>query len=88
MTLALACFFFGLWLGLRFKVAILVPATFVIIVVIWFAGLIGDLENSVVIIAQIVSAIAIQSGYLTASLIAARFTRGKLGADLAVRDYR
>lgn len=88
MILAVACFFLGLWLGVRFKVAILVPAIFAMIVLIWCGGLIGGAENSVVIVAQIVSAIAIQAGYLAASLVAARFTRGKLGAGVAVRDYR
>jgi hypothetical protein len=84
MALGLACFFLGSWLGMRFKVAILVPAIFAVIVATWCVGLLGGQPNSLVIGAQIVAAMAIQAGYLTAALIIARFA--KADADIVIED--
>jgi len=72
---------------MRFKVAILVPAIFAVIIVIWGVGLIGDQPNSLVIVAQVAAAMAIQVGYLTAALISARAARSKANARVVVRDF-
>lgn len=87
MALALACFCLGSWLGMRFKVAVLVPAIFAVIIVIWCVGLIGDQPNSLVIVAQVAACMAIQAGYLTAALISARAARTKANARAVVRDF-
>ena len=85
MALVLACACLGSWLGMRFKVAVLVPAIFVVIVVIWCIGSIGDQPNSLMIVAQVVAAMAIQAGYLTAALINTRAARSKTNTDVAIR---
>jgi hypothetical protein len=87
MTLAFACFFFGSWLGMRFKVAVLVPAIFFVIVLIWLVGLFAGQEQSLVAAAQVAAVVAVQFGYLSAAWIAARFGRSKLGASLTSREY-
>lgn len=75
MALVLACFFLGAWLGMRFKVAILFPAIFTVTVLIWCVRLLGGQSYSLLIIAQITAALAIQAGYLASVLLNPRFAR-------------
>lgn len=87
MALALACFFLGAWLGMRFKVAVLFPAVFAVFVLIWCVGLLGGRPYSLLIVAQIAAAVAIQVGYLTSALLNARFARHRIAAAMIVRDF-
>jgi len=88
MTLAFACFFFGSWLGMRVKVAVLVPTTFVVIAIIWFVGQLAGQETSSVVLTQIGSVVALQVGYLSAAWFATRSAQSRLRANsLAARDY-
>ena len=84
MALVLACFFLGAWLGMRFKVAALVPATLAITVLIWCVGLSGGQPYSLLIVAQIAAAVAIQAGYLASALLNARVAR--IAAAIVARD--
>ena len=86
MALLFACFCLGSWLGMRFKVAIVVPATFAAIVIIWCIGWLGDQPHSVVIVAQVAAAVVIQAGYLTAALIGARGARSEAEPNVVAGD--
>lgn len=69
-TVFLASVVFGMTIGLRGKVLILFPATLVIgIAVITIAAVMGKPLSTIVLLAA-VSAVAIQIGYLCASLAA------------------
>ena len=87
MALILACFCLGSLLGMRFKVAVLVPAIFALIVAIWCVGLLGNQPNSLVIAAQVAAAVVIQVGYLTAALLNARTVHSKANASVVVQDF-
>jgi hypothetical protein len=57
---------------MRFKVAVLVPATFAVIILIWCAGPPGGQPYSLLIVTQIAAAIAIQASYLASALLSTR----------------
>jgi putative effector of murein hydrolase len=75
LALALACFFLGAWLGTRFKVAVLFPATLAVIVAVWCVSFLGSQPYSLSIVAQLAAVMAIQAGYVASVLIDARFAR-------------
>jgi hypothetical protein len=75
MIVALACFFFGSWLGMRFKVAILVPALFATMIIVLGEGILGGQKASLVIFSEIAALGALQIGYLSAAALTVRAPR-------------
>ena len=69
MSLVLTCFFLGAWLGMRFKVAVLFPAIFVVAALICCMHLPGGQFYSPMIVVQITAALAIQVGYLASAYL-------------------
>ena len=88
MALVLACFLIGAWLGVRFKVAVLVPATFAVIILSWCVGLPDGQSYSLLIVTQIAAVAAIQAGYLASYLLDARIARArdKTASAIVARD--
>jgi len=72
---ALVCFIAGTLLGMRFKVAILLPVTFVIAAAILPFGILTGQKFLFIIALELVTLIALQLGYLSTALIAARAAR-------------
>ena len=72
---AFACFIAGALLGTRFRVAILLPTMLVSMGVTLSIGVLGGQEFSQMIASQITTLTALQFGYLSSALIAARPVR-------------
>ncbi len=72
---ALFCFIAGTLLGMRFKVAILLPVMFVIAAAILPFGILTGQKVSFIISLELMTLTALQLGYLSTALIAAWATR-------------
>ena len=72
---ALVCFIAGTLLGMRFKVAILLPVMFVIAAAILPFGILTGQKFWFIISLEFVTLAALQLGYLWTALIAARALR-------------
>ena len=75
ITAALVCFIVGTLLGMRFKVAILLPVMFVVAAAILPFGILTGQEFSHIILLEFTMLTALQLGYLSTALIAARAAR-------------
>jgi fumarate reductase subunit D len=69
---ALVCFIAGTLLGMRFKVAILLPVMFVIAAAILPFGILTGQKFSFIISLELVTLTALQLGYLSTALLGAR----------------
>jgi hypothetical protein len=74
---ALVCFIAGTVLGMRFRIAILLPVMFVIAAAILPFGILTGQKFSFIISLEFVAVTALQLGYLSAALVAARAARKK-----------
>lgn len=72
---ASACFIAGALLGRRFKVAILLPVMFVIAAAILPLGILTGQTFWFIISLELITLTALQLGYLSTALIAARSAR-------------
>jgi fumarate reductase subunit D len=72
---ALVCFIAGTLLGMRFKVAILMPVMFVVAAAILPFGILTGQKVSFIIALEFATVTALQLGYLSTALIAARTAR-------------
>ena len=72
---AAICFIAGALLGMRFKVAILVPAVFAVGAAILPFGILTGQTVSSIMSMEFVTLAALQFGYLSATLMAARSVR-------------
>lgn len=75
IAFALVCFITGMLLGTRFKVAGLLPAMFVLAALILSFGILSSQTVSFIVFSQFVAFVAIQIGYLSAVVLAARSAR-------------
>jgi fumarate reductase subunit D len=72
---AFVCFIAGTLLGMRFKVAILLPVMFVVAAAILPFGILTGQKVSFIITLELMMLTALQLGYLSTALIVARSTR-------------
>jgi fumarate reductase subunit D len=72
---ALVCFIAGTLLGMRFKVAILLPVLFIMAAAILPYGILNGQKFSFTISLELVTLTALQFGYLLAALVGARAAR-------------
>ena len=72
---ALVCFIAGTLLGMRFKVAILLPVLFIMAAAILPYGILTGQKFSFIISLELVTLTALQFGYLSAALVGARAAR-------------
>lgn len=72
---AFVCFIAGTLLGMRFKVAILLPVMFVVAAAILPFGILSGQKVSFIISLELITLTALQLGYLSTALIIARSAR-------------
>ena len=72
---AFVCFIAGTLLGMRFKVAILLPVMFVVAAAILPFGILTGQKFLFIISLELITLTALQLGYLSTALIAARSAR-------------
>ena len=72
---AFVCFIAGTLLGMRFKVAILLPVMFVVAAAILPFGILTGQKVSFIISLELITLTALQLGYLSTAVIAARAVR-------------
>jgi fumarate reductase subunit D len=72
---ALVCFIAGTLLGMRFKVAILLPVLFIMAAAILPYGILTGQKFSFIVSLELMTVTALQLGYLSAALFGARAAR-------------
>lgn len=87
IAFTLAGFITGVLLGMRFKVASLLPVMFAIAVLILAFGVLSEQAVSFILFAELAAFAAVQLGYLSAALAARSATR-LYSPHVAVHDPR
>jgi hypothetical protein len=75
IAFALACFITGVLLGMRFKVASLLPVMFGIAALTLSFGISSHRAVSFIVLAQLIAFVTVQFGYLAAAALAALSAR-------------
>jgi hypothetical protein len=89
IAFAIVCFIAGMLLGMRFKVAGLLPAMFVVSALMLSFGILSGQAVSFIVFSQFVAFVTIQLGYLSAVVLAARSARKLCSPHgVTVRDPR
>jgi hypothetical protein len=87
IIVAFACLVTGALLGSRFRVAVLLPATVVAMAAIVSFGVLNGQKASLIVVSQVIALVALQSGYLSATVLATLLARKPYRPDsVTVRD--